>query len=164
MEAVEQTEDTVSLDKSRSFAIVTPPENGAHYLQDNFYFSAHGELVTHPALFTDKDQKRLAGMMARKRADRAAAKAFEAELAKSGMGEDEIAKTVEAAKAGDVKIATSDSDVDIRGWATGRVKYPWFQVRAAIVAQHSISVDDKETALNRLVDIGFIREDEIAIR
>ena len=80
------------------------------------------------------------------------------------MGEDEIClKTVRAAKAGDVKIATSDSDVDIRGWATGRVKYPWLGSRRdRRAAQHS--VDDKGNRAQSPRRYRLHPRDEIAIR
>jgi hypothetical protein len=157
--------DLVKLDRTRHGARVTPPENGAHWEQDGFYFDNEGRLA--PAWLTEKDKDRLRRKAARAKASNAAEAARRKALIAAGIDpdqEEDDAGNVTAKSAGPAKApaeAGKSDAVDLLAWARGELKAPWFKVRAAFEAQHAVSVENKEDAMIFLVKAGLMVADEV---
>ena len=151
----------IRLDKSKHHSIVTPPENGAHFYQDGFYFTHEGVMVE--AMLDESATKKLAKRKARAEAEARKEEIYRQELANQGLNEAEVSEAIAEAKAEDVPVEADASAIDLVAWAKGQRKYVFGQVRKAFKDQFSVDVADKKTGLEFLQDEGKIAEDEIAI-
>lgn len=159
--------DLVRLDKNRDFDKVTPPEDGAHFHQDNLYFGHDGRLAQ--AWLKPADKERVRRKVARAKAEDAANKARREALKKAGIDPD--AKDPDAGQApsrsakpsAPAELEKDSATVDLLAWARGEAKVSWFKVRQAFVAQHAREVENKEDALIFLADQGLINADEVGV-
>jgi len=148
----------VKLDKSKPFAVVVPPENGAHFHQDGFYFDHHGVLAQ--LMLDDEAKERLRKLENRKKADAAAAEARKKFLEQSGLtpadleGEDALTNVMQA--------ATVDAGgIDLVAWARGQKQYPFFAVRKAVKEQYAYAGDTRDAILTWMVDNKKIAESDV---
>jgi hypothetical protein len=148
----------VKLDKSKPYGVVVPPENGAHFHQEGFYFTHHGDLAKD--MLDDTAKERLRKLENRKKADAAAAEARKKFLEQSGLsdadleGEDALTTVMHA--------ATVDSGaVDLIGWAKGEKQYPFFAVRRAVKEQYAYAGDTKDSILTWMVDNKKVPETDV---
>lgn len=160
--------DLIRLDRSRHFAVVAPPENGAHFHQDDLYFDHSGRIATE--WLSEKDKERIRRKIARAKAEQAADRARRDALKKAGLDPDQADEDALKGKATGSKAAPAvepekgdGSTVDLKAWARGELKVSWFKVRQAFVAQHSKEVENKEDALIFLADQGLIGADEVGV-
>lgn len=156
----------IRLDRSRHFAIVTPPENGAHFHQDGLYFTHGGEVVED--MIDEAGVKAIKRRNAQAAAKAAAEDAYRKALEEQGMEPDAIKGEIERVKnAGaltDAAAGAANSQaVDLIAWAKGHKQYPWFTVRKAFTDQHSRDVENKANALDFLADEGLIAPEDINI-
>ena len=151
----------IRLDKNKTHSIVTPPEGGAHFYQDGFYFTHEGGLVED--MLDEAATKKLAKREARAAADARKDELYRQELANQGLNEKEVDEAMQEAKAEDATVEADPKAIDLIAWAKGQKKYVWFQVVKAFADQFSVNVSDKRNALEWLADEGKIAEDEIAI-
>jgi|HubBroStandDraft_4_1064222.scaffolds.fasta_scaffold81156_2 hypothetical protein len=146
---MEDTATLVKLDKGKPFATVCPPENGAHFHQDGFYFDHHGNLAKE---MLDADaHERLRKLENRKKADAAANEARKKFMEQSGLtdtdleGEDAVSTIMQA--------ATMDSKgIDLVAWAKGEKSYPFYAIRKAVKDQYSYAGDTKDAIITWMVD------------
>jgi hypothetical protein len=149
----------IKLDKSKPFAVVVPPENGAHFHQDGFYFDHHGALATE--MLDDAGKERLRKLENRKKADAAAAEARKKFMAQSGLtdadleGEDALTNVMQAA------TAESSGGVDLVAWAKGEKQYPFFAIRKAAKDQYAYLGDTRDAIITWMVDNKKILESDV---
>jgi hypothetical protein len=152
------SDQLVKLDKGKPFSVVVPPENGAHFFQDGFYFTHHGELA--PDMLDADAHERLRKLENRKMADAAANEARRKFMEQSGLsaadleGEDALTNVMQA--------ATVDTGViDLIGWAKGEKQYPFFAVRKAVKDQYAYAGDTRDAILTWMVDNKKIAEQDV---
>ncbi len=150
--------DLIKLDKSKPHAVVVPPENGAHFFQDGFYFDHHGVLA--PGMLDAAAEERLRKLENRKKADAAANEARKKFMEQSGLsaadleGEDALTTVMQA--------ATVDTiGVDLVGWAKGDKQYPFFAVRKAAKDQYAYAGDTRDSILTWMIDNKKIVEQDV---
>lgn len=153
-----------SLDRSKPFGVVTPPENGAHYAQDGLHFDAEGVLVDD--MLSADDVRKIERRSIEARANAAAAEARAKFLADNGLSPDDpnlSTKLVEVATEAQrsAQDQTDPKDVDILGWARGEKTYPWFKVSAAAREQFSFIATDAAALAAFLVNEGKINAEDI---
>jgi hypothetical protein len=148
----------VRLDKGKPFGVVCPPENGAHFHQDGFYFNHHGVLAED--MLDDDARERLRKLENRKNADAAANAARKTFLEQSGLtaadleGEDALTTVMQAA-------TTEPGAVDLVAWAKGERQYIFGVVRKAVKDQYSYSGDTKAAILTWMIDNKKIAEKDV---
>ena len=142
----------LTLDRSKEYGEVHPPENGVHYEQDGFLFGPHGELLE--AFLDDAAKKRLALIDAITSANAAAEQARADALKAAGY---DPANPVDAAAPQVAPIptpalpdATSTGGVDLRGWLLGNAQYQFFAVVAAVKELYGFSPTTKAQAIEFL--------------
>lgn len=151
----------IRLDKARNHSVVFPPEGGAHFFQDGFYFTHEGDLVED--MLDEASTKKLAKRKARAEADARKEEIYRQELANQGLNETEVAEAIEEAKADNVQVEADASAIDLVAWAKGQKKYVFGQVRKAFKDQFAVDVPDKKTGIEFLVDEGKISDDDVKI-
>lgn len=156
-----------TLDTSKPYGIVTPPENGAHFAQNGLHFDQDGELVED--MLTDADVKMLQRKSVEAEANRAAETARRAYLADQGLDPDDpelstklVAVALEQKKAAD-DPAAAGADVDLVAWATKTATYPWFKVAAAAKAKHNFIATDARALVAFMIDEKLIAEDQVKV-
>jgi len=151
---------SITLDKSRPFGVVFPPE-GAHFYQDGFYFTHGGELVED--MLDDEATKKLKRREASAAAEKRRDEIYREELAKQGLDEGEISEAIAEQKATNAEVVEDPKAVDLVAWAKGQRKYVFGQVRKAFADQYGFAVADKRNGIEFLIDNGKIVEDDVAI-
>ena len=152
------TTHLVKLDKGKPFATVCPPENGAHFFQDGFYFDHHGVLA--PDMLDGEANERLRKLENRKLADAAANEARRKFMEQSGLsaadleGEDALTTVMQAA-------TTDTAGVDLVGWARGAKQYPFFAVRKAAKDQYAYAGDTRDAIITWMIDNKKIAESDV---
>ena len=148
-------------DRSKAHGIVTPPEQGAHFEQDGFYFTQEGELVE--ALMSPADKARVKNVALQREAARRAEDARLAFLAENGIAADDPdreKKVIEAART----IAESGGGVDLVAWAKGEKAYPFAKVRKAAEEKYSFTATDTRSLVEFMIDAKKIAEGEVKVR
>ena len=153
-------EGALTLNKKKAYGVVSPPENGAHFCQEGFYFTAQGALVTHPELLKDKDRARLERMVARKGAEEDARKAYLAALKAKGLTEADVAEIVATGGAPTQPANEANGAVDSIGWGKGLVNYPFFTVKKAFSEQFFVDITNADDGVIFLVKEGRISQNQ----
>jgi hypothetical protein len=135
------------LNKTRDHGIVNPPENGAHYYQDGFYFSNEGDLVTHPALLTPETEAKLERHVKLEAARRAGEVARRKSLEAEGINPDDI----DAALSGDEAEDEESEDFNFVGWLRGEFKAPFFTIRKAVSEKYKVNLNKQKEVVDFLV-------------
>lgn len=151
------SENTLTLDRSKHFSHVSPPEKGAYFEQGGFYFDHHGNLADE--WLTDATRDRLRKILNKKEADKIARAARQKFMEEQGLEEADLAPDPEDAAA---EAAAGDGDVDIIAWAKGQKKYRFFSVVAAVSKRYNYEGSDRRSILEFLVNNGVISEQAIA--
>lgn len=149
---------TVKLDKSQDHAIVFPPENGAHFHQNGFYFDHHGNLA--PNMLAPESIEALKKADLRKKADAAAEVARKKFLEESGLDESDLEGDDALTKVIQIATAAAD-DVDLVAWAKGQKQYVFGVIRKAVSEQYSYQGSTKEAILNWMVENGKVAEEDV---
>lgn len=152
------------LDRNKSVGTVTPPFMQATNYQDGVFFDSRGlELFTDA---DDTDEKRQASLdkWGEREAQAAKARAAIANKAAVSDGEaDEADPEVDDLEDedGEGKDTEPSGPVNLRLWALGEEKHPWFSVREAMEKQLHIKVKNKPNAIEKLIEKGVITAKEV---
>jgi hypothetical protein len=158
--ALDEFAGALVLDKKKPHGIVTPPEHGAHYCQDGFYFGPNGNLVTHPNLLGEKARARLKRTIARKDAEAESRKAYLEALKKKGLTEDDVAEILSTGGAPTTAVSAASGPIDLIGWGKGLVKYPFFSVKKAFMDEFHVDIANSDDGVIFLVKEGKIGQDK----
>ena len=145
---------SIRLDRSRSHDVVFPPESGAHFYQDGLYFCHEGKVVED--MIDAHGEKAIRRKTARAAAKKAAEEAYAKALAEDGVDPEQIAIEVEKARE---TGSTDTGALDLVAWAKGEKKYQFFAVRKAFQEQHGKHINDRNDAIDWLVENGHLPED-----
>jgi len=154
----------VKLDRTRSYGSVHGEETGgAFFEQDGILFDNEGlALANQPS---PNIQKLVADRERLMRANQAAKEAFEAAMAGQPVGD---------APAGAAPVIVSEDapppapgldgpTVDLRGWMTGTARYQWFEISSALLKQHGFKAQNKEQAVNFLIEELKLQPEDVKI-
>lgn len=146
----------LTLDRSKHHSIVTPPEKGAHFEQNGFYFDYKGDLAEE--WLTDATRERLRKIINKKEADKIARAARQKFMQEQGLSEADL-----AADADDqADAAAGDDEVDIVAWAKGTKKYRFFSVVAAVSKRYNFEGTDRHSIIEFLIERGVVSEQAVA--
>lgn len=149
----------LKLNKDREHAIVFPPENGAHFMQGDFYFDQDGELVTHPDLFSPQAEKKAKRLAALEIANAAAKDARRKSLEAEGIDPDTVPETDD-----DEEIAEEKKKLDLKAWLRGEAKAIFPLVQAAIKEQHGFNAVSRNAAKEFLVgELGLVAPEAVRV-
>jgi hypothetical protein len=139
-----------TLDKTRDFGEVHPPEDGAHFYQDGFYFGPRGDLVQ--AFLDDAARAKLAFAEAAASANAIAEKARADALKSAGFDPATQGPGAQAAPipTPPVAEAISSGGVDLRAWLLGTTQYQFFAIVAATKELYGFSPATKAQAVDFL--------------
>jgi hypothetical protein len=157
MEEVNQ--HIVKLDRSKPVSTVVPPENGAHFFQDGFYFDHHGNLA--PEMLDADARERLRKLENRKKADAAANEAKKKFMEQHGLsaadleGEDAVNNVMQTIAAG------GTGAIDLVAWAKGEKDYIFGAVRKAVKEQYSYVGDNRAAIINWMIENKKISESDV---
>ena len=152
---------TITLDKTRDYGTVFPPEQGAHYSQDGFYFDHQGDLVENEWLMGEDGVKRLADM--KKKAEASAAA-----LAKYNEIMGIASKTL--AEAGIETVAPSSAEeedeapADLVKWAKGQERMKNADALAAAKAQYNVVFSNTGMLVAFMIEEGKIAASDVKIK
>jgi hypothetical protein len=151
--------DIVRLDKNKPYAVVVPPENGAHFHQDGFYFDHHGMLA--PVMLDAEAKERLRKLANRKKADAAANEAKKKFMEQHGLsaadleGEDAVNNVMQTIAAGGAGA------IDLVAWAKGEKDYIFGAVRKAVKEQYSYVGDNRAAIINWMIENKKVLESDV---
>jgi len=154
----------VMLDRSRSYGSVHGEDTGgAFFEQDGILFDNEGvALKDQPS---PNIQKLVADRERLMRANQAAKEAFEAAMAGEPTG---------SAPAGAAPVIVSEDapppapvpdgpTVDLRAWMTGAARYQWFEISSALLKQHAFKAQNKDQAVNFLIEQLRLQPEDVKI-
>ena len=147
--AVEDFSHLIKFDKTKEYGTVVPPERGAHFFQNGFYFDHHGKLA-HEWL-DEEAHTRLQKIATKKLADAAAQKAREEFLKSNGLTPADIGEGEDALDAVIALKQTNSTDIDLPGWARGEKQYAFGVVRKAARDQYSYEGADKSSLIEWMI-------------
>lgn len=147
----------VRLDPTKDKAVVFPPEKGAHFHQDGFYFDFHGALA--PDMLTSADEVRLRKLL-NKRAVKKQMERTKIEFMKEhGLSPEDL----EDSDAVITAVVTSTIPVDIVGWARAEVKYPFHRVIDFMRDKYQFEGHDIPSVINYLIEKEIVAEGAVRI-
>lgn len=141
------------------YATVYYGETDIAFRQNGFPFDHKGDLLEHhltDAQRRELESRKKESKRAQERSQGASAEGVEAADEKGGRKtrgrKSPEGREDEAGKAGRV---LSD-DIDLKAWASGQKKYPFFSVKKAVADRFHATVHDKASAITVLIDKGVI--------
>ena len=170
-------ESTITFYKDLPHGKVTPPFNGAHWMQENHYFGASFEY-----LFTikpDGSQERLAedldkptphepktivrtvnsGDKSQMVSDRTVLKP-EYSMGDAGQDHGQGLQAVSNPVLPPDGEGNQEPELDFAGWAINEVNYPFFQVKKAVLSKFpdltAEQVQTKDSIITTLTDLGIL--------
>lgn len=147
----------IKLDKARPYAVVVPPENGAHFHQDGFYFDHHGVLAT--GMLDAEANARLTKLANRKKADAAANEAKKKFMEQHGLSPSDLEG--EDAVNNVMQVAATGGSIDLVAWAKGEKDYIFGVVRKAVKEQYAYVGDTRNAILNWMIENKKVSESDV---
>ena len=142
----------ITLDRTKPFSTVHPPENDAHFFQSGIYFNAAGEVVE--ALLTDESRK----IIGKRKAEDAARAAADEAYRSAMEGEGDTNPPPLNVKIGEeAKPPAAPEDVDLKQWLLGQKSYGFFSIRKAVTDTYNRSFQNKDDIIK------FLTEEEMLV-
>ena len=139
----------ITLNRSKPFSTVHPPENDAHFFQNGIYFDAAGDIVE--ALLTDEGRKIIAKRKAEDAARAAADEAYRHAMESDG----DTQPPPLAVKIGDdANPPPATKGVNLKKWLLGEERHLFTDVRKAVMDTYNRSFQNKDDIVK------FLTEDE----
>jgi hypothetical protein len=152
-----------TLDRTKHFGTVNPPENGAHFWQNGFYYDNDGHLCEH--MMDDAARMKKRGIDADAAAARAAIAARNEYLRSQGVATPESqAPPAEVVQPPELPDDSNipPTEIDFRGWLLGTKTYNWMTVRSAVRTIYKRDCVNIDALRDFLVDeVGHAKPDEI---